>query len=347
MLYAMKTAVVGCGGVGGVVAGVLALRGQDVTCFMTSEDKARALRERGVGVEGSMGRFTVRVKAAVGVEQGGFDLVVVAVKNDALDRALDRAESLLCAHGVILTVQNGIRVVDKAAGRSCRVAAGAVGFNAVMLDYGRYQVTSRGGITAGGLSRCSTEDLFLLKGLLAPRIPVRLTGNIRGVLWSKLITVCAVTGLGGVAGLPLGRLLREGSARRLFSLVAGEGVRVASAAGVRLERFSGGVHPRLFARGVLPPPARFLLLAAAGLRYRNLKSNIHHSLQQGMRTEVDYINGALVEQGERHGVPTPVNREIVRTVHEIEAGGERMGPHHLRRILRGALEAGDAVGACR
>ncbi|MFW6181444.1 MAG: ketopantoate reductase family protein, partial [Spirochaetota bacterium] len=181
----MKTAVIGCGGVGGVIAGVLARRGQDVTCFMTSQDKAAVLRERGVSVQGRMGRFTVPVKAATAPGQGRFDLVVSAVKNDTLDRALDMAESLLCANGMVMVVQNGIKMVDAAAGRACRVAAGAVGFNAVMLDYGRYQVTSRGGITAGGLNRCSPEDLFLLKGMLAPLIPVELTGNIRGVLWSK------------------------------------------------------------------------------------------------------------------------------------------------------------------
>lgn len=340
MLYPMKTAVIGCGGVGGVVAGVLALRRQDVTCFMTSEAKAASLRERGISVRGKMGRLSVPVKAAVvraAPEEERFDLAVVAVKNDALDRALDRAEAMLCAGGMILTIQNGLRVLDAAAGRACRVAAGAVGFNSVMLDYGRYQVTSRGGITAGGISRCSPEDLFVLKGLLDPQIPLELTGNIRGVLWSKLITVCAVTGLGGAAGLTLGRLLRERTARRLFSMVAAEGVRVAEAAGVELERFSGGVSPRLFASGVLPLPLRFLLLKAAGIRCRDLKSNIHHSLEQGRRTEVDYLNGALAAEGEKRGVPTPVNREIVRAVHEIEAGREKMGVHQLGRILQRAL----------
>jgi 2-dehydropantoate 2-reductase len=339
----MKTAVIGCGGIGGVIAGVLAVNGHEVTCIEVSDQAARMLRERGISIRGMLGELRADVAAcAIGKlgsdssGSGAFELTVTAVKNDSLHDALELAGMLTKPDGLVLTIQNGLRILGLAGSSGAKIAAGAVGFNAVMHDYGDYEVTARGGITAGPLGSAGSSDMVRLQDLLRPYIPIEVTGNIHGVLWSKLITVCAVTGLGGVSGLQLGKLLREKSVRRLFPLIACEGVKVADGAGVRLQSFTGGISPRLFTRGALVAPVRWLLLTLAAGKYRDLKSNIHHSLERGIRSEVDYINGALVEQGERVGVPTPVNREIVRIVHEIEEGRQAMGAHNLEYILEKA-----------
>lgn len=53
---------------------------------------------------------------------------------------------------------------------------------------------------------------------------------------------------------------------------------------------------------------------------RRIRSSSLQSLERGRRTEVDYLNGYICRQGQRHGVPTPVNDAVVAMIHAIEDG---------------------------
>ena len=343
----MKIAVVGCGGVGGVIAGTLACKGLDVTCVESSPGYARKLAEKGISIERKGKVVARRVKAVAGFSgvKDRFDLIVLAVKNFDLRSAFEAAIPRLADSGFILTIQNGLEVLSIAEEhRSVRVAAGAVGFNAVMLEYGRCKVNSEGGIVVGALTGGRSppspsaawpgQSLARLVEIFGSFLPVSITPAIEGVLWGKLIVTCGVTGLGGAAGLLLGDLLRRRVARKLFYLVACEGAAVAAAAGVKVVKMGGAVNPVKFSSGEggYPLFLRFLLLKLVGVKYKKLKSNIQVSLERGNRTEIDYINGALADAGARRGVPTPVNGEIVRIVKEIEAGKRAMGMKNLREI---------------
>jgi 2-dehydropantoate 2-reductase len=205
-----------------------------------------------------------------------------------------------------------------------------------MLDYGKYHVTAGGGITAGALGRGSYRDVLLIKNLLEPEIKVKYTENPEGLLWSKLLIVCGVTGLGGASGLLAGELLRYSVARRLFYAIVTEGSMVARKLGIKLERFGGIINPERFAsdeRG-FPIFMRYLLLKLIGFKYRNLKSNIHHSIERNKPTEVYYLNGVIVREGERLGIETPVNRGVVRVIEEIERHERSMGIKNLYDIWK-------------
>ena len=338
----MKIAVIGCGGIGGVVAGSLAARKQNVCCVELAEETLRALREKGVRVEGPRRSIHAAVRAFRSLTETGdrFDLAIVSVKSDALPPVFRDARKHLCEGGMVLTLQNGIEIIDLASRYpETRIAAGAV--NAQMEEPARYRLTSAGGITVGNLTCASADDLFLLQNLFEPVITVDITSNTTGVLWSKLLVVCGVTGLGGASGLLLGQLLKLRVARMLFYRIVTEGVLVARARGVRFAAFRGGMNPEKFAnlRGAYPLPVRRLLLTVIGMKYRQLKSSIHHSLDKGQKTEVDYLNGKILRLGEDAGISTPVNGEIVRVIKQIESGARSMGAENLLHISREA-------GAC-
>jgi len=58
------------------------------------------------------------------------------------------------------------------------------------------------------------------------------------------------------------------------------------------------------------------------------------SLERGRRSEIDFVNGYVVEKGQQAGVPTPVNAALAEMVREIEAGSRPISPENLRELLR-------------
>lgn len=69
-----------------------------------------------------------------------------------------------------------------------------------------------------------------------------------------------------------------------------------------------------------------------GLKYRKLKSSNLQSLIRGRKTEIDYLNGTIVDAGRRNEVPTPLNEAIVRMVHEMEGGSRGITPDNFRDL---------------
>lgn len=333
----MKIAVVGCGGNGGLVAGILASKKLDIVCIELIEESVRIIREQGIRLQGKKGSVHARVKAATSFtdEQGKFDIIIIAVKSNVLESVFLEARNHICNEGFIVTLQNGLEILSISEKYpSIKIVAGAVGFNSIMLEYGKYLVTSEGGITIGNLTCAASEDLFLLKGIFEPEIKIDVSNNIKGVLWAKLLIVCGVTGLGGVAGLLLGDLLKYRVSRKLFYKIVTEGVLVAHKLGIRIVKFSGGINPERFGDHKCGYPLflRWLLLKIAGLKNKNVKSNIQRDLEKGKKTEVDYINGKVVEIGETVGIDAPVNRKVVEIVKEIEEKKRDMSPKNLYEI---------------
>jgi 2-dehydropantoate 2-reductase len=333
----MKIAVVGCGGIGGVVAGVLASKSLNVVCVEIIEESVQVIREQGIKLEGKKGSFHARVSAvnSFTATKESFDIIIISVKSGALDLAFRSAKDYLCEGGLILTLQNGLEILTLSKlNPGVKIVAGAVGYNSIMLDFGRYFVTSNGGITIGNLTCATRDDLLLLRSIFEPHIKIETTENIIGVLWAKLLIVCGVTGLGGASGLLLGKLLRRRIYRKLFYKIITEGVMVAHKLGVHIEKFGSTINPEKFVeqKGSYPLFVRWLLLKLVGFRYKNLKSNIHQSLEKGQPTEIDYLNGKVVRLGEETGILTPVNKKLMKIVKEIEEKKRVMDVKNLYEI---------------
>jgi 2-dehydropantoate 2-reductase len=234
-----------------------------------------------------------------------------------------------------VTIQNGLEILSIAKKHTdTKMLCGAVGYNAVHEEFGIISVTSRGGITFCTLNGAVEDDLFMMRGILSPMIPFHSLGDTEAVLWTKLLIVCGATGLGGVAGLRVGKLLRHRKARKLFYAMATEGSLLAEKLGIRLLKLPGAINPEKFGnhRGGVPLPLRRFLLLVAGITFAQLKSNIHVDLERGNKTEIDYINGAVVSEGERIGFDTPVNRLVVNMVKEIEDGHRTMCSENLSEM---------------
>ncbi|MFH0826232.1 MAG: ketopantoate reductase C-terminal domain-containing protein, partial [Pseudomonadota bacterium] len=77
---------------------------------------------------------------------------------------------------------------------------------------------------------------------------------------------------------------------------------------------------------------RHLLIRLIGFKYRRLKSSSLQSLERGLKTEVDFLNGYICDRGREHGVPTPSNDAVVAMIKEIEEGRRRIAPENLGEL---------------
>ncbi len=334
--------VVGLGGIGGIVAAHLLDAGYDVTGVSANPDVRRALAA-GFRVDGTGRSFTATGKVVESPPSDTrYDFVLLATQPPQVEAAARHHAEALADHGAMVVFQNGLceeRVARIVGAR--RVIGAIISWGASMIAPGHFRRTSRGGFTVGALVDGLEERCVSVAAALRSIGPVAATDNLRGARWSKLAFNCAVSSLGTVGGDRLGPLLARSFVRRLGLEVLTEAVEVARAEGVVLEKIAGTVdleHLALSDRersgaGRWSLGAKHAVLLAAGARYRRLRSSMLAAIERGRPPAVDFLNGEITDRAARHGLSTPVNAALHRTVHRIAAGEARSSVSTLRQIF--------------
>jgi 2-dehydropantoate 2-reductase len=172
----------------------------------------------------------------------------------------------------------------------------------------------------------------LLPTLYASRVlgavmPVTSTGNFEGAQWTKLI-VNQVNALPAITGKSVQDVIADRRLRGVMTESMREAVLVGFARGVEFENLQG-LSPRMLRLLVRLPPvvgqALPLLMRVRMGTTPNPGSTLQ-SIRRGQATEIDYLNGAVVDAGRELGVPTPVNERLVEMVHAVERSGEFIEP---------------------
>jgi 2-dehydropantoate 2-reductase len=317
----------GVGGIGGVMASQLVQAGYNPTLVTANSQISDAINRDGLRLATPEGSATVPAQAYTALADLPpdlrFDAAYLLMKANTVVEAARQTLPFLKPGGYVVTFQNGIveDAVAAAVGEE-RVVSGIIGWAGTMHAPGVYEKTTPGQAHIGELNGELTPRLGQLARAIQTAAPVVVTQNIRGALWSKLAINCTVTTLGALTGDLLGAMLRDKRLRVLFLRTYSEVVDAADALGIRLERIAANPYllylsPRAnaFSRFV-----RDLLVRAVGRRYGGMKASMLQSLERGRKTEIDFLNGYVVEQARKAGVPTPVNAALVRLIREIESG---------------------------
>lgn len=319
-------AVVGAGAIGGVTAARMARAGWNVELVCKHPEIARRAASPGLHITGLQGDGHVPVKAVVGIDDlsGPKDVVFLAVKAaDCLQAARDVLPRLR-PNGLLVSLQNGIAedALGQVVGRN-RVVGCVVGWGATMVGPGELEITSTGEFVLGNIDHRPDDRLLPLKDMLDDVVPTRISFNIMGELYSKLIVNSCINSLGVIAGLPLGQLLASRKVRNVFIGLMRESMAVADALGIKVEPGGGGkldYYRFLAGNGLLAHGRRHLIIRLIGRKYRRIRSSSLQSLERGRPTEVDYLNGYVVSRGREKGVPTPLHEAVVSMIKDIEAG---------------------------
>ncbi|NDY91224.1 ketopantoate reductase family protein [Ideonella livida] len=303
----MKITILGAGALGCVFGAALTEAGHEVWLLHRNANAVAALRAHGLRVDDDHGSRVLPVRAsASAAEVGVSELVIVLVKSPQTESALRGALALVGPHTVVLSLQNGLGHEDLLAalvGRE-RVLAGKTYVGGVLHGPGHIQAGLRGKAThIGELDGQLTPRVqAIAQALTAAGAHTTVSTNIMGTLWDKLLVNVATGALTGITRLRYGQLYDEPALAATAQAAVAEAIAVARAAGVSLS---------------LTEPEQAWQLARAGLSPA-FKTSMLQSLEKGALTEIDFINGAVVRQGERLGVPTPVNRTLVACIKGIE-----------------------------
>ncbi|MBT3274252.1 MAG: 2-dehydropantoate 2-reductase, partial [Spirochaetales bacterium] len=256
------------------------------------------------------------------------DLIILTTKSTTLNWAVEAFLPALAVDGCFMTVQNGLAALDLIAkyGED-KIVAGCVMWGSSMPEPGRYAVTAKGPFVVGGLEGRDNRQAAKCRQALKAAFPVQVSPDMRDVLWAKLTITASLTSLGAITGLRFGEMLKRRNIRDLILRVGSEVVTVGRASGVEFAHSEGGLNVNLLVGDGFPPQwIRHLLIRAIGLKHRRTESSMAASISMGRPTEIDLVNGVVVELGKKYDIQAPVNEAIIRVVRELENGSSRPGP---------------------
>lgn len=303
-----KVAIVGCGAMGSVYAGLMQDAGHEVHGVTLWTDHVEAVNANGLRVYGDSGDRTVRL-ASMSTTTDGIgecDVVIIATKAFDVDAAAESAAPLIGADTVVQTIQNGLGSPETAARRidPDKIAVGVVGgFGASVPKPGEVHHNGReitrfgayAGLPEANLNR--SAEVWRSAGF-----KVALFDDIRQMVWEKLIVNVAFSGCSFLTGLNIRQIITTPEAWTVASSCAQEAIDVATKAGISLNVGDPIEHIRNL-----------------GLRIGDAKPSMRLDAELRRQAEIDAINGSIVQEGAKAGVPTPVNALVVNLAHAAES----------------------------
>jgi 2-dehydropantoate 2-reductase len=319
--------VVGAGAIGGVTAAKMEGGVRRVTVLDVNKGHVEKMRDPGLLLDdlGQERRVRLDAHSDPGDLEHPFDFALVTLKAPHLEAALGPLVERGLAQAFV-SLGNGL-VQDRIAsivGRE-NLLVGTVEWGATNLGAGHLARTTRAPFVIGEPDGETKDRTRLLAGALETVADVRITENIGGQVWSKLLVNSAFSGLGAVSGLLYREVVADPAGKEAALAVWREGYDVGMAQGITLDKVLGVPAESLVVRGPEGRQKAGEALEVAMGYAGATKASMLQDLERGAKTEVDVINGGVVERGKEHGVETPFNERVVEIMHAMERGERRPG----------------------
>lgn len=297
----MKVAVVGCGAMGSIYAGLFAAAGLDVLAVGRNRAHMEAIETGGLRITGASGDRLVRLRAFTRAPAEIVDLLILAVKAGQVTTAAAEAAAMVDSSTRILTIQNGLGSAERVAdqlGTSHLMVGVAQGFGASLEKPGHVhhndmkaiRMGAYAGLDAAAVQR--TAALWREAGFDAEAVD-----DIVAMQWDKLICNVAFSAPCALTGLSVGELLADGLAAGISQAAATEAWNVARALNIPLPFADPVLHVQAF-----------------GGRMPEARPSVLQDLEAKRVTEVDVINGAIVREAAKVGLKAPVNETLTALV---------------------------------
>lgn len=303
----MKIAVVGCGAMGSVYAGLLASAGNEVQVVDRWQEHVQAIREHGLRVEGASGDRTVRMAAATEAPREPMDLVIIATKASQTAQAAQDARSMLAPHTVVLTIQNGLGSADLVAAEvgADRLLVGvAAAFGASLRGPGHARHEGMAAVRMGPYGTlAATQAEAVAATWRGAGFNAEAVADVLAMQWEKLICNVAYSAPCALTGLTVGQVMDDPEIGPVSRAAAIEALQVARACGVAVKVEDAVAHVRAF-----------------GTRVADAKPSVLLDHEKRRASEIDVINGAVPRQAARCGLEAPVNATLTALVKQRERG---------------------------
>ena len=312
----MKIVILGAGAVGCYLGGALAHSGMDVTLIG---------RERLLDDLASVGQLTltdylgnahsvssakVTTSASVLAEA---DFIILTVKCLGVSTAAEQIKEFSQVATPVLCLQNGIGSEQPLLGLTNPIIRGIVGFNVAPLGKGRFHRGTEGDIICEpcGFTKVLAEAFAKIE------VTFKQTNEFEAVRWAKL-QLNLNNAINALSNLPLKQELGTHAYRKVLSGAMSELLQVIQAKQLtlpKLTKLPAAWLPRL----ISVPDFLFTRLASSMLEIDpEARSSMWEDLNKGRQTEIDFINGAVVEEAKTIGISTPINSALCSLIKTAE-----------------------------
>jgi len=290
-----KIAVVGAGAVGGYFGGMLARAGAPVI-FIGRSGFVDAVKQNGLFLDTV--QFQQHIKIAASTELSaarGAEVILFCVKSTDTAESARALAPLLTSDAVIVSMQNGVDNAEQiCAASGLRALPAAVYVAASVPAPGAVKHIGRGDLVLGPQNEITKRiaALFLRAG-----VPCRISENLAGELWTKLVWNCALNAISALGKVTYGEIIASPDAKDLMETAVYEVLAVAKAAGVK-------------PAGLEDPTAALAGAYKIAEQMAAMRSSTAQDMMRGKKTEIDSLNGFIVRRGRELHVPTPVNHAL-------------------------------------
>jgi 2-dehydropantoate 2-reductase len=347
-----KIAIVGAGAVGGYAGAHMVQAGEDVTFIDPWPEHVETMRKHGLRVTHArdVAEFSVAVRALHVTDaqqlakEKPVDIAFVCMKSYDTAWATMLIRQYLAPDGYVVSLQNCMNEETIAGivgwGKTLGCIASSITVNLPEAGHihrgagkgGAAHTVFRTGEVHGRITE-RAQEICRLVGLSDS---AKVTANLWGERWSKLVANVMGNGLSACTGLPGAQVVRNEALRRFSTRLGSEAIRVGQALGFQLEEI---VHldPETIARAGEGDAA-----ATEACDARRLEDTVRVAGEQrpsmgqdmlkGRRTEIEFLNGFVVREGEKLGLPCRANAVLTDIVKRVERGELEPDPRHITEL---------------
>jgi 2-dehydropantoate 2-reductase len=347
-----KIAIVGAGAVGGYTGAHMVQAGEDVTFIDPWPEHVEHLRRNGLRVTHAkdVAEFTVPVRALHVTDaqqlsrEKPVDIAFVCMKSYDTPWATMLIRQYLAADGYVVSLQNCMNEETIAGivgwGKTLGCIASSITVN--LFDPGHvHRGAGKGGAAhtvyrtgeVHGRVTARAEEICRLVGYADS---AKVTANLWGERWSKLVANVMGNGLSACTGMTGGQMLADEAIRRFSTRLGSEAIRVGQAQGFALEEILH-LPPETIARAGEGDDAAMRTYEEqrfkdAGRTSAEQRPSMGQDMLKGRRTEIEYLNGFVVREGEKLGLACRANAVLTDIVKRVECGELKPDPRHITEL---------------
>jgi 2-dehydropantoate 2-reductase len=234
----MKIVIVGPGAVGCLLVSFLSKSANEIWLLDKNSARAAKINENGISLEGLSGECSLKVKASAEAEKiGKCDLIIIAVKSYDTKNAISACKSLISENTSVLTLQNGlgnVEIISETVGAD-KVIGGVTNLGATLLEVGKVRHAGKGETVIGRVDGKITVQMRHIREIFnSCGLETRISKDIKGILWSKLIINAGINALTAITRLHNGRIIEFEGTRKILRETVTEAARISKRKRIKL-----------------------------------------------------------------------------------------------------------------
>jgi len=302
----MKISVIGSGAMGSLFGGKLAIAGENVVLYDVYREHIDTVNKEGLSIEDAeTGKITVVHPQASSDPESvkNSDVLLIFVKSTNTESVANQFKSFAAPHTIVLTLQNGLgndAILVKHFGIE-RTAIGVTSQGATFLGPGKIKHAGKGPthITMADGNKTKLQDLAAALGRAG--FETYISDEVTSLVWSKLIINVGINALTALLNVKNGQLLEYEDIKQVMADLVKEALIVVKKKGIQL---------------IYDDPLAQVYEVAR--KTASNSSSMLQDFQKNHPTEIDFINGAVVNEAQKLGISVPVNETVTRIVRTID-----------------------------